>query len=76
LVHKKIIKEFNDIRFNEVLPVYYDYEDISEEKNKLNDMAIKSMRILLQSNMNENSTWTFLMLADLFDEGAKDVFAR
>ena len=58
------------------MPVYYDYEDISEEKNKLNDMAIKSMRILLQSNMNENSTWTFLMLADLFDEVAKDVFAR
>ena len=52
------------------MPVYYDCEDISEEKNKLNDMAIKSMRILLQSNMNENSTWTFLMLADLFDEGA------
>ena len=76
MVHKKIIKEFNDILFNEVLPVYYDYEDISEEKNKLNDMAIKSMRILLQSNMNENSTWTFLMLADLFDEVAKDVFAR
>ena len=58
------------------MPVYYDYEDISEEKNKLNDMTIKSMRILLQSSMNENSTWTFIMLANLFNESAKDVFAR
>ena len=52
------------------MPVYYDCEDISEEKNKLNDMAIKSMRILLQSDIKENSTWTFIMLADPFDEGA------
>ena len=39
-------------------------------KNKLNDMAAESMRILLPSNMNQDSTWTFIMFADPFYEGA------
>ena len=63
-------KEFNDILFNEVMPAYYAYEDSSAEKNKLNDMAAESMRILLPSNMNQDSTWTFIMFADPFYEGA------
>ena len=40
-------KEFNDILFNEVMPAYYVYKDSNAEKNKLNDMAANSMRILL-----------------------------
>ena len=63
-------EEFNSILFDEVMPAYYAYKDSSEEKNKLNDMAAKSMRILLPSNVNENSNWTFIMLADPFYEGA------
>ena len=49
-------KEFNDILFNEVMPAYYAYKDSSAEKNKLNDRAAKSMRILLPVNMNKDST--------------------
>ena len=52
------------------MPAYYDYEVLSEEKNKLNDVATKSMRFILPSDMNENSTWIFIMLADPFYEGA------
>ena len=63
-------EEFNSILFNEVMPAYYAYEDSSAEKNKLNDMAAKSMRILLPENMNEDSTWTFIMFADPLYDGA------
>ena len=63
-------EEFNSILFDEVMPAYYAYEDSSAEKNKLNDMAAESMRILLPSNMNQDSTWTFIMFADPFYEGA------
>ena len=63
-------EEFNSILFNEVMPAYYTYEDSSAEKNKLNDMAAKSMRILLPGNMNEDSTWTFIMFADPLYDGA------
>ena len=63
-------EEFNSILFNEVMPAYYAYEDSSAEKNKMNDMAAKSMRILLPENMNEDSTWTFIMFADPLYDGA------
>ena len=63
-------EEFNSILFNEVMPAYYAYEDSSAEKNKLNDKAAKSMRILLPENMNEDSTWTFIMFADPLYDGA------
>ena len=62
--------EFNSILLNEVMPAYYAYEDSNAEKNKLNDKAAKSMRILLPSNINQDSTWTFIMFADPFYEGA------
>ena len=63
-------EEFNSILFNEVMPAYYAYKDSSAEKNKLNDMAAKSMRILLPGSMNEDSTWTFIMFADPSYDGA------
>ena len=63
-------EEFNSILLNEVMPAYYAYEDSSAEKNKLNDKAAESMRILLPSNINQDSTWTFIMFADPFYEGA------
>ena len=62
--------EFNNILFDEVMPAYYAYEDSIEEKNELNDMAGESMRILLPENMNQDSTWTFIMLADPYFDGA------
>ena len=62
--------EFNNILFNEVMPAYTAYVDSSSEKNKLNDRADKSMRMLLPVNMNEDSTWTFIMFADPYYEGA------
>ena len=63
-------EEFNIILFNEVMPAYSAYTDSSAEKNKLNDMADKAMRMLLPINMNEDSTWTFVMFADPYYEGA------
>ena len=63
-------EEFNTILFNEVMPAYSAYTDSSAEKNKLNDMADKAMRMLLPINMNEDSTWTFVMFADPYYEGA------
>ena len=63
-------EEFNNILFNEVMPAFYAYEDSSAEKNELNDLAGQSMRILLPENMNQDSTWTFIMLADPYYDGA------
>tara|TARA_Y100000741_G_scaffold120481_1_gene90481 strand:- start:36 stop:494 length:459 start_codon:yes stop_codon:yes gene_type:complete len=63
-------QEFNTILFNEVMPAYSAYTDSSAEKNILNDMADKAMRMLLPINMNEDSTWTFVMFADPYYEGA------
>tara|TARA_B100001758_G_C17965911_1_gene380787 strand:- start:1 stop:459 length:459 start_codon:yes stop_codon:yes gene_type:complete len=62
--------EFNTILFNEVMPAYTAYRDSSAEKNKLNNMADKAMRMLLPINMNKDSTWTFVMFADPYYEGA------
>ena len=70
LILLKGVEEFNNILFNEVMPAYTAYVDSSSEKNKLNDKADKSMRMLLPVNMNEDSTWTFKMLADPYYEGA------
>ena len=63
-------QEFNAILFNEVMPAYSAYTDSSAEKNKPNNMADKAMRMLLPINMNEDSTWTFVMFADPYYEGA------
>ena len=62
--------EFNNILFDEVMPAYNAYEDSIAEKNKLNDMAGDAMRILLPENMNQDSTWTFIMFADPYYDGA------
>ena len=63
-------EEFNNILFNEVMPAYTAFKDSSTEKNELNGMADKAMRMLLPVNMNEDSTWTFVMFADPYYEGA------
>ena len=52
------------------MPAYSAYVDSSAENNKLNDNAEKAMRALLPMSMNEDSTWTFIMLADPYFEGA------
>ena len=62
--------EFNNILFNEVMPAYNAYVDSSADNNKLNDNAEKAMRMLLPMSMNEDSTWTFIMFADPYYEGA------
>ncbi len=62
--------EFNNILFNEVMPAYNAYVDSSADNNKLNDKAEKAMRMLLPMSMNEDSTWTFIMFADPYYEGA------
>ena len=63
-------EEFNTILFDEVMPACYDYKDTSIEKNQLNKLAFESMRILNPIRMNEDSTWTFIMFADPYYEGA------
>ncbi len=63
-------EEFNKILFDEVMPAYSAYVDSSAENNKLNDNAEKAMRMLLPMSMNEDSTWTFIMFADPYYEGA------
>ena len=63
-------EEFNKILFDEVMPAYSAYVDSSAENNKLNDNAEKAMRMLLPMSMNEDSTWTFIMFADPYFEGA------
>ena len=63
-------EEFNAILFDEVMPACYDYKDTIVEKNQLNKLAFESMRILNPLRVNEDSTWTFIMFADPYFQGA------
>ena len=63
-------EEFNTILFDEVMPACYDYKDTIVEKNQLNKLALESLRILNPLKINEDSTWTFIMFADPYFQGA------
>ena len=63
-------QEFDDILFNEVMPACLEYRDPDDVKHKLNQKAFDKWRIFRPTEMNEDSTWTFIFMADPFIEGS------
>ena len=57
-------QEFEDILLNEVMPSYYSYRDSVDELHSLNQKAKKTFRFQKPVEMNQDSTWTFTMMAD------------
>lgn len=69
-------QEFEDILFNEVMPSYYSYRDSVDELHSLNQKAKKTMRIQKPTQMNEDSTWTFVFMGDPYIDGGNYYIGR
>ena len=63
-------QEFEDIFLNEAMPSWYSYRDSVDELHLLNQQAKKTFRFQKPVEMNQDSTWTFTMMADPFIDGA------
>ena len=63
-------QEFDKILFGEVMPAFTEYRDKDDEKYELNKKSLKTIRILRPTQINDDSTWTFLFIADPYIEGA------
>ena len=72
LSHIKLDKndKFDKILFDEVMVAAAEYQDDDPNKQKLNDKAMRSFEILKPASMNQDSTWTYIFIADPFVEGA------
>ena len=62
--------EFDKILYNEVMVAGMEYRDEDPIKQRLNDKAFNSFEILNPSGMNQDSTWTYIFVADPYVEGA------
>ena len=62
--------EFDKILYNEVMVAGMEYRDEDPIKQSLNDKAFNSFEILNPSGMNQDSTWTYIFVADPYVEGA------
>ncbi len=61
---------FEKILYDEVLVAGMEYRDEDPVKQSLNDKAMNSFDILKPINMNQDSTWTYVMVADPYVDGA------
>ena len=62
--------KFDKILFDEVMVAAAEYQDDDSNKQKLNDKAMRSFEILKPASMNQDSTWTYIFIADPYVEGA------
>ena len=52
------------------MPAITEYRDKDDEKHELNKKSLKTLRLLRPTQINDDSTWTFLFIADPYIEGA------
>ena len=62
--------KFDKILFDEVMVAAAEYQHDDPNKQKLNDKAMRSFDILKPASMNQDSTWTYIFIADPYVEGA------
>ena len=62
--------KFDKILFDEIMLAAAEYQDDDPNKQKLNDKAMRSFEILKPASMNQDSTWTYIFIADPYVEGA------
>jgi len=63
-------KDFEKVLYDEVTIALSEYRDDDPVKQKLNDKAIRSLKILNPSSMNQDSTWTYIFEINPYVEGA------
>ena len=61
-------QEFDKILFGEVMPAFTEYRVKDDEKHELNKKSLKTMRLLRPTQINDDSTWTFLFISDPYIE--------
>ena len=63
-------KDFEKVLHDEIMKAALEYRDDDPVKQKLNDDAMRSFKILNPSSMNEDSTWTYIFEINPYIEGA------
>ena len=63
-------EDFHKILYDTVLVAVKEYRDGDPNKQRLNDKAMNTFEILKPSRMNQDSTWTYIMVADPYIDGA------
>jgi len=62
-------EEFDKILYNEVMIAVEEYQDEDPIKQSLNDRAMNSFEVFRPKSMNQDSTWTYVMVADPYVDG-------
>ena len=62
-------EEFDKILYNEVMIAVEEYQDEDPVKQSLNDRAMNSFEVFRPKSMNQDSTWTYVMVADPYVDG-------
>lgn len=63
-------QQFDDVLTNEVMVASREYVDEDEKQHAYNQQSLKTMRILRPTQMNQDSTWTFIFMADPYIDNA------
>ena len=63
-------KDFEKVLYDEIITAAMEYRDDDPVKQKLNNDAMRSLKILNPSSMNEDSTWTYIFEINPYIKGA------
>ena len=63
-------KDYEDLIFKKILPAFEAYVDPSEEKNKLNKLALDGITVIVPESISEDSTWMFVTVCRPYIENA------
>ena len=63
-------KDYEDLIFKKILPAFEAYVDPSEEKNKLNKLAIDGITVIVPESISEDSTSMFVTVCRPYIENA------
>ena len=69
-------EEFDKILYNEVMIAFEEYQDEDPIKQSLNDRAMNSFEVFRPKSMNQDSTWTYVMVADPYVDGGNYMIGK
>ncbi len=69
-------EEFDKILYNDVMVAAREYEVEDPIKQSLNDKAMNSFEVLKPKSMNQDSTWTYIMVADPYVDGGNYMIGK
>jgi len=62
--------EYKDLLYDKVIPALRAYKDISDEKDKLNQMVNDGMYVIEPKSIGDDSTWMFVYIVNPYIKGA------